>query len=109
MNHQFTSEILHQNEYGYVSVCICCEEIQLGFGNILIQLPIQGLINLSEVMGDMAGTYDLSNTCCQEKLLIQTPQHNMFITVSIMEFERLKELLGQAIHMWEVRKLVSEK
>jgi hypothetical protein len=49
MNHQFTTEILHQNQFGHVSVCVCCEEMQLGFGNILIQLPIQGLINLSEV------------------------------------------------------------
>jgi hypothetical protein len=107
MNKQSSTEFLHQCDYGSVSVCNCCDDVQLSFGNILIQLPIQGLINLSLVIQDIRQNNYNFSSCFGENILIRTPQQNMFITVTQEEFEELTELLAQAINMYEVRKLLS--
>ncbi len=109
--HKSTTEVLHKNEHGSVSVCECCDDMQLNFGNVLIQMPVNGFIRLRQLLRDMISEDALVSIshCSDQKIVIRTPQPNLFITVTPEEFRHLADLLDTAVYMYEVRQLVTGK
>lgn len=105
MNHPNT-EILHQNEVGKVMTCTCCEDMQVHFGNVMLQMPIQGVRNLTTVLHKMGEEY--ADRVPAGKYVIRTPQQNMFITATQSELQGLVELLDTSLYMQEVKKMLSE-
>lgn len=104
MNRHSSTDKLHQNEYGYVLTCTCCDELQLHFGNVMIQMPVRGLQNLSSVMVEMKDSREGKPEV--GRYLIRTPQQNMYITATESEFDGLIELVETSLCMYEVNKLL---
>ena len=105
MNHENT-DILHQNKVGKVLVCTCCADMQVHFGNVMLQMPVAGVRNLNAVLQKMSNKYSMHDP--PGKYVIRTPQQNMFITATHLEFRDLMDLLDTSLYMYEVKKVLQE-
>lgn len=106
MKQHSETETLHENEFGQVLLCGCCNDLQLHFGNVLIQMPIKGVENLHIVIQEMAQRH--ANCPPNGRFIIRTPQKNMSITASKAEFAGLIELIDTSLYMYEVKKVLQE-
>ena len=102
------TEILHATNFGKVIDCSCCNEMQLSFGNVLIQMPMQGFDNLSQVLTKMTTSKSYKEIVESGigRLVINTPHRGLSITVSPKEFEQLTELIDTAVYMKQVKEMV---
>lgn len=103
-------KILHQNRFGYVAKCACCNEVQFAIGNLVSHLPQEAFMQLFHAFQEAATNIeervlDLPNG---QKILLQTPMTNLFLSLSIEEFAGSVDLLEQARLMLLVGDLLKQ-
>ena len=100
--------ILHQNEFGYVGKCPCCDEIQFSFGNVLSHVPLKGFIALNKGLNKKYKSIqsEMYKMPDGKKTLIQTSASEVIVSLSKKELETLIELFDQAVLSLEVRQLL---
>lgn len=93
--------ILHQNEFGYVSQCEGCTTLQVSLGNFLFSLPqaeygafVQMLRTLPK-QEETAGR-PLPLHLQYRPYQLQTPVDSLFVAISEKEYSQTLELLSMA-------------
>jgi hypothetical protein len=101
--------ILHQNEHGFVSLCEHCQMVQISFGNWLFHLEVADFKKLQEslteaVSQDLLKTFNLPDG---EKILLESPADNCYMSFTRNEFDRFCMLMEQARVMLETREILT--
>ena len=110
---QKTMKILHENEFGNIAKCRCCQELQLSLGNVLLTFSEKEYIQFdsffNEIREDFATEKPTNN--CNRKYVVVTNHKDLVLSLSYQELWNTIELLNFSTIMLSVNKLmtISEK
>ena len=106
---QRTMKILHENEFGNIAKCRCCQELQLSLGNVLLTFSEEEYIQFdsffNEIREDFATEKPTNN--CNRKYVVVTNHQGLVLSFSYRELWNTIELLNFSSIMLSVNKLMS--
>ncbi|MEM7104780.1 MAG: DUF6686 family protein [Bacteroidota bacterium] len=97
-NYHKNLRILFQNDFGYVAVCSCCNEVQFRIGTVVSFMPEDAFLKLfysiEKINADLDSKF--TNLPDGEKLVLRTPVRNFMLALSKTEFQKTLELFDTA-------------
>ena len=107
MSNQTSMNILHENTFGHVARCSCCDDIQLNLGTIIFHLSVKEYVEFdtffNEIRKDLFSCK--SNELNTGKYIIRTNHNNMILSFSYQELKDTIELLNFSNIMLSVNDL----
>lgn len=106
MQHE-DQHIIHQNEFGSISICTHCQQVCLDLGNIRALTCKNSLTHLKEDM--------LQRQENIKEILVDTPSgpkcmipvtKTICMSLNVAEFKQLVELLEISCHMLQVKDII---
>lgn len=109
LENRSTMKILHENDFGNVAKCKCCNDLQLSLGNILLTFSEEEYFLFDsffdEIRQDFATEKPTNN--CNRKYVIVTNHKGLVFSLSYRELSKTIELLNFSSMMLSVNKLMS--
>lgn len=111
-HHNNTDIILHENKHGFIFECEECYELLISFGNILVNMEKKQFSRLKSIINNISENkedhlFDIPNQK-NKKIIINTIDAKLNFSFEIDEFKHLHDLINQASHMLEIKKLFEE-
>ncbi len=108
-HHKNTDFLLHENKHGFIFECEECEELLISFGNILVNMEKKQFFRLKSIINNIAKNkeehlFDIPNQR-ERKIIINTIDEKLNFCFDMNEFKYLYDLVHQASHMLEIKKL----
>ena len=102
--------VLHENTFGHIMQCNTCNKLQVGLGNIVTTVSMEGYDDMAKVINKMdserAG--EVLETQSNMKVMIKTPVDQLWIAFSKPEFEKTKELFSVASIILETEEILTK-
>ena len=92
-------QIVHNNEFGYIGKCPCCNEIQFCLGNIVSFMPepdFLKLYNSFRKIDDNVADRSLMMPN-GKRIMLRTPVDNFLLSLSINEFRLVMDLFERLV------------
>lgn len=94
-------DIIHSNNFGYISQCSCCQRITLCLGNVILVFERDEFFCFKE---DFFTINDLDSVpqhnLLHKRFLFQTSYDDVLLSLSAKEYEKTCDLLNLgAIHL----------
>tara|TARA_B100000809_G_scaffold46543_1_gene40950 strand:- start:5301 stop:5642 length:342 start_codon:yes stop_codon:yes gene_type:complete len=106
---QKTMKILHENNFGHVAKCPCCEEFQLILGNVLLTFSENDYLQFDnffdEIRADIVTEKPRTNS--KRKYVIVTNYNGLVLSLTYSELLKTMELLNFSTMMISVNNLMS--
>jgi hypothetical protein len=101
MSHPHPYKVLHQNEFGFVSQCQGCGDMQIALGNFLLSLPMaqfSAFVSSVRAIEKNAQDRDASHQPLYQfrPYLIKTPVYHLYVAFSEEEYSQALEVLSMA-------------
>lgn len=99
MINQKTMKILHENDFGHIAKCPCCEELQVALGNVLLTFSESDYLQFDnffdEIRADIV-TEKLSKNSknSKRKYVIVTNYNGLVLSLTYPELLNTMELLN---------------
>lgn len=100
----------YDDKVGYVIRCLHCENFQIGYGNLLINLHISDFIDFCQWIREYKTGPDENSTI--KSIIIPTPCEGLKLFLSQRELKELQDMLDTADSEWrsqEMLRLFAEK
>ena len=108
MKNRDTLKTLHQNEYGAIRKCSCCDEIQIIFGTYFCSLPEETFMQFAKYLDaqqlNMADQMESMPAC--QRMLINTGTEKHMLAVRKKELTGLVEVVTMAAILLEAENLL---
>jgi len=107
MSHQY--QLTDHNEFSYTACCTHTQHLQLGFGNIALQMKSHEFTRLLAQVEDTFRQCVGSDACpnCRN-IIIETSVKNMAFTFSLYELEMLLEVMQRTEMLLEAKSIISQ-
>ena len=102
-----TNKILVQTEYGYVSKCDSCENIQVGYGTTIMSFTQDQFYEFAKTVVVNFKIYHTNYMEYQKKICIATITRLIQLIYSICELKMLSEILEEACMVLGLENLLS--
>ena len=106
---QKTMKILHENSFGHIAKCPCCEEFQLILGNVLLTFSENDYLQFDnffdEIRADIVTEKPSTNS--KRKYVIVTNYNGLVLSLTYPELLNTMELLNFSTMMISVNNLMS--
>jgi len=110
MSRQKSMKILHENNFGHIAKCPCCEELQLNLGNVVLTFSENEYLQFDnffdEIRADIA--MDKSLVSSKRKYVIVTNHDGLVLSLTHAELLNTMELLNYSTIMISVNNLMSQ-
>ena len=108
-HHEDTDFLLHENKHGFIFECEECGELLISFGNILVNMEKNQFFRLKAIINNISRNkeehlFDIPNQN-DKKIIINTVDEKLNFSFNLNEFKYLHDLINQASHMLEIKKL----
>lgn len=102
-------QIVHCSPAGYVARCSCCNEVQIGIGNLATHMDLESFQGFYQALKKLKDSRDkhLSPTPAGKKILMQTPVKNLLLTFTNPELNDTIDLFAQAWVVLEAKEWVA--
>ena len=107
MSHQY--QLTDHNAFSYTAICAHTQQLQLGFGNIALQMKPHEFTRLLSQVEDTFRHFSSSNACpsCRN-IIIETSVKNMAFNFSLCELEMLLEVMQRTEMLLEAKSIISQ-
>lgn len=104
---QRSNTVLHENDFGNVSKCSCCRELQLHLGNIVLHFSEKEFYRFDQFFDRIRKdfSYEKPTKSKKRKYIIVTDQKGLVLALSYPELKQTIELLNFTSIMLSVNKL----
>ena len=89
-------KILHENAFGYVAKCKCCNDLQLGLGNIVLTFTEAEYKQFDLFFDEVREVFETEKNmkCSNQKYFIRTNYNGMVLSFTYQELRNTIELLN---------------
>jgi hypothetical protein len=106
--HEKSLHILSQSENGYVSQCVCCEEFNFTYKNVLLVFDEESMMRFF----DWVVSYRYSKDNYQplphgRNRIYAGPHNNLFLVYNDEEINEIERLFAEVSVILEARKIVA--
>jgi|TARA_R110000782_G_scaffold237188_1_gene323368 predicted N-acyltransferase len=98
--------ILHENKFGYIAKCFCCNQIQVSLGNTVFNFSKKEYEEFDSYLNEIRATH-IKSLSKNQKYIIRTNKEGVAITVTNNELLAIVELLNFANILLEVSDLMT--
>lgn len=100
-------EILHENDFGYISKCNCCDDLQLNFGNVIISLSEEEYLEFDTFFNEIRKDFNIEkeDVGFNRKYIIHSNLNGLTLSFSNKELQKTIELLNFSTLMLSVNEL----
>lgn len=104
-----TMTVLHENSFGNISKCSCCDELQLTLGNVIICFSEEEYADFDIFFNEIREDFKKENRTKSKskKYVIRTNQNGLILNFSYKELKQTIELLNFSTIMLSVNKLTT--
>jgi hypothetical protein len=88
--------LFHSDKVGYVVCCNHCQQIQVAFGTVIINLALEDYASFHETVLRLKETYPLSDNPYLKKISVTTPFAGLMLYLTEGELSDLSEMLEHA-------------
>ncbi|SJZ37664.1 DUF6686 family protein [Sediminibacterium ginsengisoli] len=86
----------HNDAYGVVVVCLCCQTVQVSFGMLLLTFSERDFQNFRSYVQMKAGHYHPAENKCEKNIIISTPCDGLNLLFSYNELLDLNYMLDES-------------
>lgn len=107
--YQQSMKLLHKNDFGNISKCKCCNELQLNLGNIILTFTEREYLEFDYFFNDIRedfATEEPSNNN-EKKYVVVTNHKGLVLSLSYQELYSTIELLNFSTIMLSIHNLMS--
>jgi len=99
---------IHKNEFGNLSKCSCCNEIQLSLGNVILTFSEEEYLEFDLFFDEIRRDVEAleSNGKQSTKYIIRTNRQGVTLSLSHQELKKTIELLDFSKIIWTVNQLI---
>jgi hypothetical protein len=102
-------KILHENNFGHIAKCQCCEELQLNLGNVLLTFSEEEYLQFDNFFDEIRTDIftDTSYINPNRKYVVVTNYKGVVLSLTHTELVNTIELLNFSTMMISVNKLMN--
>ena len=108
MNKENSMNVLHENQFGYVAKCICCDDFQIKFGNIIIPFNEKEFREFDLFFEEVRQDFEYEVEDATSEYFIKTYLDGLTFSFSYRQLVHAIELLDFSKVMMSVNKLMAE-
>lgn len=99
---------LKHNQYGYISWCNDCNNINIAFHTILFSLNTSQFENFSSILSNDVNNTEKCNQNIEKSFLYNTDSLNVNIILNYIELVQLAELVADSFLQYRSLQLIKE-
>lgn len=109
LENRTTMTILHENDFGNIAKCTCCEELQLTLGNVIICFSEEEYADFDTFFDEIRNDFkkEILTKSKFKKYVIRTNRDGLILNFSYKELKQTIELLNFSTIMLSVNKLTT--
>ncbi|MCB9359743.1 MAG: hypothetical protein H6587_11010 [Flavobacteriales bacterium] len=102
-------KILHENEFGNIAKCKCCQELQLSLGSVIITFSEKEYMNFDNFFDEIRKDFAIEkpSESKQKKYVVVTNHKGLVLSFTYQELYNTIELLNFSTLMLSVNQLTS--
>ncbi len=102
-------KILHENDFGNIAKCHCCQELQLSLGNVILTFSEEEYLQFDNFFNEIREDFATEKPTPNEhrKYVVTTNHKELVLAFSYKELQDTIELLNFSTIMLSVNKLTS--
>jgi len=97
----------HDDAIGYTVQCTDCQNLQIGFGNVMLTLSHSAFAGFREMVNREAEIIDLENMSSCKCVILSTPCASINLLLSPMELIALQTMLESADNEMKAHQLLA--
>ncbi len=109
LKNRTTMTVLHQNDFGNIAKCTCCQELQLNLGSVILTFSEEEFHQFDNFFNDIREDFvtEKPTNNCNKRYVIVTNHKGIILSLSYAELYNTIELLNFSTIMLSVNKLTT--
>lgn len=106
MSHNNSINIIHENSFGHIAKCKCCDDIQIKFGNAILSFDENEFREFNSFFNEIRKDFELEVEDTKSEYFVRTYLCGLTLSFTYYELQQAIELLALSNIMISVSKLI---